>query len=328
MPSRVEEFLEYLASVRVASPRTVEAYRRDLRLYEASCAESGLAPEDAGTRELRSLVAALSGKGAAASSINRTLSAARSFHRWLVRYGYRADDPGRTAKNLKVPQRLPAFLWEEETASFTTLPDRAGILWPERDGAILKCMYSGGLRVSELSSLRLGDLEANLSSARVLGKGNQERRVYFSDEAREALAAYLPVREALAARLGRSGSAARRKAEPLFLNRRGGALSVRGVRWIVSRYADASELRVPIHPHSLRHSFATHLVNAGCDVRTVQELLGHASLSTTQRYTHVDVERLKRTYENAHPHAGVRGGAHGGAPGRAGAGRGGRNGER
>ncbi len=328
MSPKVEEYLHYLSSLKAASPRTVEAYRRDLAAYEDACAN--LAVEDAGISELRALVASLSSRGAAASSINRALSAARSFHRWLVRYGYRSDDPGKSARNLKEPKKLPSFLWEEETASFTTLPERAGILWPERDGAILKTMYSGGLRISELASLRLKDLDADLSSARVEGKGGKERRVFFSPEAQEALALYLPQRAALVARkgVGRSSGTSqiepsgtptsgaslslggkrpkggRGGLEPLFVNRRGLAITVRGVRWIVERYAAASDLATPVHPHSLRHSFATHLVNAGCDVRTVQELLGHASLSTTQRYTHVDVERLKRTYESAHPHAG------------------------
>jgi integrase/recombinase XerC len=158
-------------------------------------------------------------------------------------------------------------------------------------------MYSAGLRISELASLSLENLLPDLSGGRVIGKGDKERIVFFSDEGREALAAYLPARQA------------RIKAEKptgaLFVNRRGGPLSIPGVRWIIKSYAERSGLDKNVHPHALRHSFATHLVNSGCDVRVVQELLGHASLSTTQRYTHVNMERLKEVYAQSHPHGGT-----------------------
>jgi integrase/recombinase XerC len=155
-------------------------------------------------------------------------------------------------------------------------------------------MYSAGLRISELASLSLESLLPDLSGGRVTGKGGKERYVFFSDEGREALAAYFPARQA------------RIKAEKptaaLFINRKGGPLSIPGIRWIIRSYAERSGLGKNIHPHALRHSFATHLVNSGCDVRVVQELLGHASLSTTQRYTHVNMEHLKKVYAAAHPH--------------------------
>lgn len=301
MNQRIEEYLAYLRSVRGVSPRTLEAYGRDLSRYEAHCIERGERPETASAQDIRSFVTRLSEEGAAAVSVNRALSSVRGFHRWLLRFELRGDDPAATSRNLKTGKFLPAFLWEDEMASFASLPESSGILWPERDKALLLSIYSAGLRVSEAASLRLSILDADLSGARVVGKGDKERHVFFSVEAREALAAYLPYR---AARI-----AAEKPTDALFVNRRGSPISVNGIRWIVARYSERSGLNKPVYPHALRHSFATHLVNAGCDVRVVQELLGHASLSTTQRYTHVDMERLKRVYAKAHPHGAPRGGS-------------------
>jgi integrase/recombinase XerC len=294
MTERIEEYLEYLKGVRGVSPRTAEAYARDLAEYEVSCAEHGVRPEDAAVADVRHFVARLSLGGAAATSANRALSAVRGFHRYLVRYELREDDPTVSARNLKTAKVLPSFLWEEEMAEFAALPEKAGILWPLRDTALLLCVYSAGLRVSEAASLRVSRLDSDLSGSRVVGKGDKERRIFFSEEAKEALAAYLPSR---ATRIK-----AEKPTDALFLNRNGGPLGVRGIRWIIERYAERSTLAKPVYPHALRHSFATHLVNAGCDIRVVQELLGHASLSTTQRYTHVNMERLKRVYAKAHPH--------------------------
>jgi integrase/recombinase XerC len=181
-------------------------------------------------------------------------------------------------------------------ARFSALPGTAGILWPQRDRALILVMYSGGLRVSETVSLSLKDLERDLSGARVTGKGDRERQVFFSGEAGEALGDYLPSRK--------MRIRAEKPTDRLFISRKGTPISVPGVRWIIAKYSERSGLEKDIHPHSLRHSFATHLVNSGCDVRVVQELLGHASISTTQRYTHVETERLKRVYRKSHPHGG------------------------
>jgi integrase/recombinase XerC len=229
-------------------------------------------------------------------SVNRCLSSIRGYYRWLVRFGRRGDDPSAPLKNLKTPVTLPAFLWEGEMARFSALPDTAGILWPQRDKALILAMYSGGLRISELVSLSLRDLEDDLSGARIIGKGDRERPVFFSGEAGEALGAYLPSRK--------MRIRAEKPTDRLFISRKGAPISVPGVRWIIAKYSERSGLEKNIHPHSLRHSFATHLVNSGCDVRVVQELLGHASISTTQRYTHVETERLRKVYRKSHPHGG------------------------
>ncbi|AEJ19819.1 tyrosine recombinase [Gracilinema caldarium] len=294
MTEKIESYLDYLRTVRGVSPRTLDAYSRDLQRFAQYCANHHIPPDGASPYEVQSFIADLSAEGAAAVSINRALSSVRGFFRYLYRFKFRSDDPTADLKNLKSPKQLPTFLWEGEMAHFAELPDRAGILWPERDKALIMVMYSAGLRISEVANLKVQDLEGDFSSAWVLGKGDKERQVFFSDEGREALALYLTSR---ASRIHQD-----KATDNLFINRNGGPLSVPGIRWIISKYAERSGLDKPIHPHSLRHSFATHLVNAGCDVRMVQELLGHASLSTTQRYTHVDMEGLKRIYKKAHPH--------------------------
>jgi integrase/recombinase XerC len=292
--NRIGEYREYLHGARRIADKSLAAYGKDLEHFAAYCENRSILPEEAGPAEVRGFIADLSREGAAAVSVNRALSAVRGFYRWLVRFGLREDNPAAGLKNIKAPKNLPAFLWEAEMAHFSELPDTAGILWPIRDKAIILGMYSGGLRISELASLKVTDLQGNCSAARVLGKGGKERFVFFSDEGRDALAAYLAVRG--------SRIPAESPTDKLFVSQKGRALSVPGLRWIISRYDARSGLGKHIHPHALRHSFATHLVNSGCDVRVVQELLGHASLSTTQRYTHVDMERLKEVYTKAHPH--------------------------
>ncbi|MDR1240066.1 MAG: tyrosine-type recombinase/integrase [Treponema sp.] len=290
------EYLKYLGAVRGVSTRTLDAYGKDLSHFKNYCGNHDIVPERAGPYEVQSFIADLSAEGIASVSVNRALSAIRGYYRWLIRFGRRQDNPCGNLRNLKTPRALPSYLREEEMASFAELPDTAGILWPVRDKALILVMYSAGLRISELVSLSLANLEADLGGARVIGKGDKERYVFFSAEARESLEEYLVERNSRVKAVGPDGAA---PTDKVFVNRKGGAISVPGVRWIISKYAERSGLEKNIHPHSLRHSFATHLVNSGCDVRVVQELLGHASISTTQRYTHVEIERLKKVYARA-----------------------------
>ena len=295
----VQEYLSYLQSVRGVSERTLSAYGDDLSLYINYCTNHGIDPVQASPYEVRGFIADLSAERAAPTSVNRRLSSIRGFYRWLVRFRKRQDNPcdaGPTGplRNVKVPQRLPSVLWEDEMADFALLPQTRNILWPARDKALILTMYSAGLRISELVSLSMKRLIGNMEEARITGKGGKERVVFFSDEARAALLNYLPERKA---KIKDSSD------ETLFVSNKGRPLSVSGVRWIIAQYAQVSGLGKNIHPHSLRHSFATHLVNAGCDVRIVQEMLGHASLSTTQRYAHVNIEGIKKVYAGAHPHA-------------------------
>ena len=313
----MQEYLSYLHSVRGLAQRTLAAYGNDLSRFANYCDNFGIDPAQADSYRVQSFIADLSAERMAPSAINRHLSSVRGYYRWMVRFGKRADNPcdagpSGPLRNVKVPQTLPSILWEDEMAGFAGLPDTGKILWPERDKALILSMYSAGLRISELVSLSLksfyGGTEALfteaallgetalLQEAKITGKGGKDRMVFFSEEARSAILEYLPQREAKV-----KGST-----DALFVSRKGKPLSVPGVRWIISRYAQLSGMGKNIHPHSLRHSFATHLVNAGCDVRVVQEMLGHASLSTTRRYAHVNIEGLKRVYTKAHPHGKIR----------------------
>jgi len=297
MDTAMMEYLLYLDSVRGCSKRTMEAYTNDLTHYSNYCVNNGINPDKASSYEVQKFIADLSAENMSAASVNRCLSSIRGFYRWQVRFKKRADNPCTALKNVKMPVKLPSVLWEKEMASFAALPDTVGILWPERDKALILTMYSAGLRISELVSLCMENMTYTLDEARIMGKGGKERYVFFSEEAKKAIAEYLPTRAARLAMAGIDG-----KKGSLFISKKGQPISVPGVRWIISRYAQQSGLGKNIHPHSLRHSFATHLVNSGCDVRIVQEMLGHSSLSTTQRYTHVNFETLKKVYKQAHPH--------------------------
>ena len=300
-PQAVEEYLSYLQFVKGCSARTIEAYRNDLLRYANYCANHDITPEKALGYEVQKFIADLSAERMASSSINRHLSTIRGFYRWMTRFNKREDNPCSSLRNVKTPHYLPSVLWEDEMAGFAALPETAGILWPQRDKALILSMYSAGLRISELVSLSMANISANLEEARITGKGGKQRYVFFSDEAKTAITEYLPQRSA---RLRIIGSD--EKTSSLFISKKGRPISTAGVRWIISLYSQHSGLGKNIHPHSLRHSFATHLVNSGCDVRVVQEMLGHSSISTTQRYTHVNIENLKKVYAYAHPRGAIR----------------------
>lgn len=302
MSDVMSNYLSYLQSVRTVSDRTLAAYTDDLSLFDNYCNNHAIDPATAGAYQVQSFIAELSAEQAAPSSVNRRLSSIRGFYRWLVRFNKRVDNPCDSLRNVKAPQRLPSVLWEDEMAVFAGLPDAKKILWPVRDKALIMVMYSAGLRISELASLSVKVLTGGMDGARVMGKGGKERMVFFSDEARAALLEYLPERAAKIRDAGLNGDG---QDGALFVSAKGRPLSVPGIRWIIAQYARQSGLGKNIHPHSLRHSFATHMVNAGCDVRIVQEMLGHSSLSTTQRYAHVNIESLKKVYAKTHPHAAV-----------------------
>jgi integrase/recombinase XerC len=325
MDRKLEEYLAYLGSVRGLSARTLSSYREDLERFESflsarldTAGGSGPAREGdipAGTsaldsaqaRDVRAFAAALVSEGKAGSSVNRALSAVRGFYRYRVRFGGLASDPSRDVEGLPSRRPLPRFLFEDEAAAFVSLP-KGGDFGASRDAAMLEFLYSTGCRVGEAAGLTLDRLDLDGGSAKVLGKGSKERVVFLTQAARAALAAYLPHRTARIRRLSeRAGGK-----EHLFVNARGGRLTERGIEWIVEGYAQRSRFPRKVSPHAFRHSFATHLVGRGADIRAVQELLGHASVSTTQVYAHVDMERLRKVYDQAHPHgaaaAGIRGG--------------------
>jgi len=305
MPAVIQDYLSYLEAARGLSARTLKAYGDDLGKFANYCDNYGIDPQNASSHEVRGFIADLSFERASAASVNRRLSSVRGFYRWLTKFRGRVDNPcdggpGGLIRNVKTPQPLPSLLWEDEMADFADLPDEKKMLWPARDKALILTMYSAGLRIGELVSLKMKMLSGNMEEARITGKGGKERMVFFSEEAIEAIRDYLPERDA---KIRGAGLKAAKLDGALFVNAYGRPVSVSGVRWIISQYVMVSGLGKNIHPHSLRHSFATHLVNAGCDVRVVQEMLGHARLSTTQRYSHVSMERLKKVYNKAHPHA-------------------------
>ena len=294
MSTSTEAYLAYLGAIRSLSPRTVEAYRDDLRLYVASCLTGGCEPEEAKPSEVRDFVAGLVRSGYAVSSINRALSAVKGFYRYLLRFGSLQTNPAKDVESLPMARSLPEFLFEAEMQEFIEYGSDDGFSG-SRDKAIFETLYSSGCRVSEISGLRLPDIDLARGRARVKGKGSKERSVFLSAKAVEAIKVWLPYRSSrLSGELDETH---------LFLNAKSGPLSSRGIAYIVDRRAMASGQRKRLSPHAFRHSYATHLVGRGADIRVVQALLGHENISTTQIYTHVDMARLRAVYDDAHPHA-------------------------
>jgi site-specific recombinase XerD len=295
MSGSTESYLAYLEAIRSLSPRTIEAYRDDLRLFEASCLLSGCNTETAQAGDVGAFVAGLVKTGYATSSINRALSAVKGYYRYLVRFGKAQSNPAKDVESLPAARTLPAFMFENEMAEFMDGTPDTGFDGA-RDKAILETLYSTGCRVSELSGLSLSNVDLETGRARVTGKGSKDRTVFLSEPAVHAIRAWLPYR------LARLDAA--RPAASLFLNARGGPLSSRGIALVLERRFAQSGTRNRLSPHGFRHSFATHLVGHGADIRVVQALLGHENISTTQIYTHVDMARLRAVYDGAHPHAG------------------------
>ena len=291
-------FVDFLALNRNASAHTVAAYRRDVLQYLDCVGRlrgrpvEKLAPPDLDLSSVRAYLAELHKQGQARASAARKLSALRAFGRYLRREQIIESEPAALAAAPKREQRIPAHLTVDEMTRLLEMPDRSTPLG-RRDGAILELFYASGLRLSELVGLDLEDLNLSARMVRVMGKGRKERLVPFNTTAREAIAAWLKDRAVL---LRGSG-------DPLFLNARGSRLTGRSVQRLVARYVSGCSTRFGISPHALRHSFATHLLEYGADLRAIQELLGHVQLSTTQRYTHVNLAQLQDAYRRAHPRA-------------------------
>jgi len=296
--SFLEEFLGYLRAERHLSEHTLRNYAQDisqfLGFWEAR--QPGQSLHMATYRHIRSFLAA-NLKGKSKTTMARKLSALRTFFKYLQRRGVVEQNPARLAPTPKADKPLPRFLTVDEVFH---LLDQAGgdtSFRSRRDRAILELFYSGGLRLSELAALNLGNLNVHEGTVRVWGKGAKERLAFLGKPAKAALQAYLPVREQVL----------REKAlatEALFLNSRGGRLSSRGVARVVGRWSRIAGLTGNLTPHGLRHSFATHLLEGQADLRAVQELLGHASISSTQRYLHINLDYLMEEYDRTHPRSG------------------------
>jgi integrase/recombinase XerC len=288
---RARGFLDHLRLVRNYSPRTLAAYATDLHEFDAWLGEQGQPrdPQAIDPLVIRGFLAELARRGVKRATIARKVSALRSFWSWMGREGMVESNPARDVATPRLERRLPRFLDQGDVGRLidgVAADDFAGA----RDRAILELLYATGMRVSELTGLAVHDLHPADNEMRVMGKGRHERWVYFGSRARAALEGWL------AARHGRRTP---RSSDALFVNARGGPLTDRSVRRVVDRRVREAALKQKISPHGLRHSFATHLLDHGADLRAIQELLGHASLKTTQRYTHVTTEQMMAVYGSA-----------------------------
>jgi integrase/recombinase XerC len=338
MTKAIQKYLEYLRSVRNSSPHTVLNYGKDLEQFVRYLSPPG-APAPAVPRIthqiIREYVGYLHAQKLQKSSIARKLASLRSFFKFCVRESMLKENPARLVPTPKLPKRIPSVVTAEEMNGFLNQlaagsgaqagvwaragkrpleavqarpagrrPPDAEALLLRRDRALLELLYAAGLRVSELTGLNLADMDRREKMLRVRGKGNKERIVPYGGKAQDALEAYWPVREQLLlAATSSRGPKGPLHSEAVFLNYAGRRLTQRSVGRIVKKYVRLANINWDLHPHSLRHAFATHLLADGADLRAIQELLGHQSLSTTQKYTHASIRQLMDIYDKAHPHA-------------------------
>ncbi len=288
----VEEFLRHLTTERNASPRTLKAYREALAAFRA---ENKTPWKKCTANDFRDYLFAIMKRGQARSYVRLQFSALRTFYRFLAERKGLLRDPVRELQLPKIDKKLPLVLTRQQIEELLTAPtrmakNRAAPVWmPLRDVAIMELFYSSGLRLSELAALDVAAVDLYTESVRVFGKGRKERICPVGFPALEAISRYR--------------AAANVHAGPLFLNKSRKRISPRSIWLILKRYLQHTSIPISISPHKLRHSFATHMLDRGADLRSVQALLGHASLSTTQIYTHVTIERLKKAYADAHPRA-------------------------
>ncbi len=302
MPSIVDAFHDWLRVERGYSPRTVGSYLSDIRALYLFCQQNGQ-PDPWRTDTLRRFIGSLHGKNSAAS-VARKLSALRTFFRFLQIQGKIDKNPLQGIANPRLVRYIPSFLTVDEVFCLLDAPGSGDNL-ALRDKAIMELLYATGMRVSEVVACNIDDLDFDSGMVKVTGKGNKERIVPFGRAAEEALYSYFPQRQTLITQRAARGRQPEKDA--LFLNNRGTRLTARSVERLIGNYGRRAGIQVTVTPHALRHSFATHLLEMGADLRTIQELLGHVSLSTTQKYTHVNMEHLTQVYDAAHPLAGNNG---------------------
>jgi len=293
----VDEFIIYISTIKGFSENTIIGYKNDLKKFQEY-----LTPEiDIKTITKENIllcVGMLSSEHKSVASENRFISSVRSLFAYARSFSYIDHNPSLEIKTIKKAKQTPKFLTMEEMNTLCNQPVKNELLWEKRDCAIFTMLYSSGCRISEMSNLKLSDFMDNYHSAIVTGKGNKQRRVFFEEKSRESLRLYLEDRKKLLEKKQISQAT-----DYVFINQNGNKLSVGGMRYIISRYSGVEGTKKHVNPHAFRHTFATTLISNGADVRFVQEMLGHSSISTTQRYTHVTTERLIDVYNKAHPHS-------------------------
>jgi len=292
MLRELDSFIEYLKHEKNASSHTISNYRRDLMQFAEYIHEKKISLKNINNVILRGFLASLYEKKLKKSSISRKLASIRSFFQFCIKKRWLEDNPARVLSTPKQEKHVPSFLTEEEMNAFLDLP-RSDKNIDIRDRAILELLYATGIRVGELVWIDLDDIDLTERMVRVKGKGKKERLVPFGVKAAECLREYLQARTTMI-----QGQITE---EALFLNYRGGRLSSRSVERMVSNTIKQTAIRRKISPHSLRHSFASHLLSRGADLRVIQELLGHQSLATTQKYTHLNIKQLLNVYKKSHP---------------------------
>lgn len=297
MLKEIENFITHLEAERNASPHTVIAYRNDLESLASFLNEKAGRLLTITQRDIRRWIADLVKKGNSRNSAARKLAAARSFFSFLLKHGVIKHNPAELIKMPVTPSNLPTSLTVDQAFAVVETGDEK-TFQGSRDKAILEILYSTGLRVSETTSLDLASISFSPEMVKVTGKGRKERVVPFGAKALEALNTYLPLRAALLEKKKID------KEQALFINRTGTRLTPRSIQRLVKRRRLETGLDRKATPHTMRHSMATHLLEGGADLRSIQELLGHSSLSTTQKYTHLDLRRLSAVYDNAHPRSG------------------------
>lgn len=289
-----DEFLLYLSAVLGYSENTKTGYENDLKEFMSFLSPS--IDVKAITKEnILLCIGCLSKQKKESSTINRFISAVHSLFSYALKFNYIEINPALEVKHVKMPSKVPNFMTNAEVDQLCKAPSVNELLWEKRDRCLFEFLYSSGCRVSEIAGLKLSDFMDSFHSALVTGKGNKQRKVFFEDDALASLRLYLQDRKTVLER-------EKGQTDFLFINQRGKPLTTGGIRYILSRYSGIEGTNHHVNPHAFRHTFATQLLNNGADVRMVQEMLGHSSISTTQRYTHITTEKLIEIYNKAHPH--------------------------
>jgi integrase/recombinase XerC len=294
----IDKYLDYIGKVRHLSGNTVKAYREDFIFYSQFLSENGMDENGVDEKTVRLFIRFLSEKSLTPRSINRILSALRGLYKFKLRNNDGDNNPFRAIKSLKQEKKLPVFVFEDEMKRL--LQPCGKDFLDIRDRAIFEFLYSTGCRIAETVGTNVTDVDLKTGACKVTGKGNKQRNVFIGGIALDSLREYLSMR---AHRVMKNDADALRA---LFINGNGSRITDRGVRFVLDRFLRKQGKNLEISPHSFRHSFATHLLDHGADIRVVQELLGHAHISTTQIYTHVSLERLRKVYSKAHPHATIK----------------------